>query len=81
VAEFWNEEEVLESGEKNKAEKVELRYAKKKEKEYYDVRSFFKDKNDETQFNPSTKGVAIPRELAVKMAHAILQHEEELTKA
>lgn len=67
---FWDSEEVLAEVEKGD-ERIFVKRVSKGSRTYIDVRTFWLDDDDE--WKPSKKGIAIPIELAEEIAEAIHQ--------
>lgn len=65
---FWDREEVLAELDKGE-EKIFVKRVSKGSKSYIDVRTFWLDDDDE--WKPSKKGIAIPIDLASEVAEAI----------
>ena len=65
---FWDREEVLDEVEKGE-ERIFIKRVSKGSRTYIDVRTFWLDDDDE--WRPSKKGIAIPIELADRVAEAI----------
>lgn len=59
MADFWDKEEILGKLPKNNTEEIQIKKVSKNNKEFLDIRVFWKDK-DNGEFKPSQKGVAIP---------------------
>lgn len=55
---FWDKEESIVSVKKNKSENIEVKYAEKNDKAFYDIRIIKADK--EGVLHPTSNGVAIP---------------------
>lgn len=65
---FWDSEEVLAEVDKGE-ERIYVKRVTKGTRTYIDVRTFWLDDTDE--WRPSKKGIAIPIELASRIAEAI----------
>lgn len=67
---FWDSELQLAEFDKG-SEKILVKRVTKGSRSYIDVRTFWLDDNDE--WRPSKKGIAVPIELAKGVAEAMLQ--------
>lgn len=65
---FWDSEEILAELDKG-TERIFVKRVTKGQRSYVDVRTFWAD--DEDEWRPSKKGIAIPVELAREVAEAI----------
>ena len=67
---FWDSEELLAELDKG-SEKIIVKKVTKGNRTYVDVRTFWLD--DDEEWRPSKKGIAIPVELAKEVAEAVLK--------
>ncbi len=65
---FWDSEEILAELDKG-AERIFVKRVSKGNRTYIDIRTFWAD--DEDEWRPSKKGIAVPVELAQDVAAAI----------
>lgn len=72
---FWDKEESLIVFDKNKKEQIEVKRCELKGKKYIDIRTLFK--NDENEFVPSSRGVAIPAERFKEISDLVLGESQE----
>lgn len=68
---FWDSEEQLAEFDKG-SEKILVKRVTKGNRAYIDIRTFWLDENDD-EWKPSKKGIAVPMELAKGVAEAILK--------
>lgn len=75
---FWDKEESLLVFDKNKKEKIEVKRCELKGKSFIDIRTLYK--NDDDEFVPSSKGVAIPADKFQEISDLVLNVPKDTTE-